>query len=173
MRKSNSFRQWFSRCLIVLAMITTVSILLPAGDMTSKGLERFKQLAGRWEGTNSQGATVNQSFEVVSNGSAVLERLKMGDHPEMITLYHRDGDRLVLTHYCIAGNQPRMEARKIESATIDFEFVGASNLASADAGHMYSAQFQFTSPDQFQAAWTWRENGQDRHTEVIKVKRVE
>ncbi len=27
----------------------------------------------------------------------------------MITMFHMDGDRLLMTHYCGAGNQPRMK----------------------------------------------------------------
>ena len=29
---------------------------------------------------------------------------------DMISMFNLDGDRVVLTHYCAAGNQPRMVA---------------------------------------------------------------
>ena len=29
---------------------------------------------------------------------------------DMISMFHVDGDRLLMTHYCSAGNQPRMKA---------------------------------------------------------------
>jgi len=33
----------------------------------------------------------------------------------MLTLYHRDGNRLVLTHYCREGNQPGMQAKPFDA----------------------------------------------------------
>jgi len=42
-------------------------------------------------------------------GTAVLERFThpgSGGPQTMLTVYHLDGDDLLLTHYCVAGNQP-------------------------------------------------------------------
>ena len=36
----------------------------------------------------------------------------------MTTVYHLDGRDLVLTHYCMGGNQPRMRAKTTEGATV-------------------------------------------------------
>ncbi len=33
----------------------------------------------------------------------------MGEHG-MITIFHMDNARVLMTHYCGAGNQPRMQA---------------------------------------------------------------
>ncbi len=157
---------------VLLLGASTLGVL-QAGDRAGSGLEQLKQLAGRWEGVNSKGAEARVSFEVTAGGSVVLERLKIADHPEMLTLYYRDGDKLMLTHFCMAGNQPRMLAKSITPQEIQFDFVDASNLASPEAGHMHRARLSFPAPGQFQAAWTWNEKGQDAFTEVIKVKKAE
>ena len=52
--------------------------------------------------------------------------------PTMLTLYHRDGNRLVLTHYCMAGNQPRMQAKPFDAGAneLAFEFLDATDLTT-------------------------------------------
>ena len=56
---------------------------------------------------------------------------------DMITMFNLDGDRLLMTHYCACGNQPRMVASASpDGKTITFDFLDATNLATPDAGHM-------------------------------------
>ena len=76
--------------------------------------EALKGLAGDWTGTlldegKSKPASVR--YEVTSGGSAVKETMNPGAKDEMVTMYHRDGDGLVLTHFCAIGNQPRSGAK--------------------------------------------------------------
>jgi len=33
------------------------------------------------------------------------------EHESMVTMYHLDKGRVMMTHYCSAQNQPRMQAR--------------------------------------------------------------
>ena len=53
----------------------------------------------------------------------------------MTNLYHMDGSNLVLTHYCAAGNQPRMIASKAldtdEGTAFEFNFDQVSNLRAS------------------------------------------
>ena len=50
-------------------------------------------------------------YAVTAAGSAVVETVFPGTEHEMVTVYHADGSDLVLTHYCMEGNQPRMRAK--------------------------------------------------------------
>ena len=50
------------------------------------------------------------SYKVVSGGSALMETIREPNGTEMVTGFHPDGDRLLMTHYCSLGNQPRMRA---------------------------------------------------------------
>ena len=59
------------------------------------------------------------SYELIAGGTALVERERTDKTPEMLTVYHLDGKRLVLTHYCMAGNQPRMEAKSFNPGTGD------------------------------------------------------
>ncbi len=164
------------RCkLTVLALTLTLLTALPAaaGDAAA-AFEQLRGLAGNWQGTNARGNPVEIDFELVSGGTAVLERLAIeGERPhDMITLYHLDGDELVLTHYCEAGNQPRMKAVELGDGRLAFDFVDATGLASPDDGHMHSMVMQIGADGRLQSAWTWRENGENKFQEVINLSRA-
>jgi hypothetical protein len=132
------------------------------------GFEKLKTLVGTWVATTRDGQHATVTYELVSAGSALLERLGGDAHPDMqmVTVYHADGDRLVMTHYCSAGNQPRMKAEPVsgEVEALRFTFLDATNLASPDAGHMHSLVMTFHDSDSFAQEWTWRENGKDSVT---------
>jgi hypothetical protein len=127
--------------------------------------EKLRAIAGTWTfTTDSDHGTV--SYELVSNGTAILERVMNEEHGEtgMVSVVYLDGDRLILQHYCSSGNQPRLVSPGLEGDEIRFTFEGASNLASADSGHIHGAVFSFAGPGPFASRWTWRENGVDTTT---------
>ena len=134
---------------------------------------KIKSLAGNWEAETEKGK-VTSSYEVVSNGSAVLEKINVPGESEMVTVYHLDGNRLVLTHYCTAGNQPRMQAQAYdpESNQLVFKFAGGDNLSDPNTGHMHDAVLKFTGPDAFTADWTFHKGGKAAFTEAIQYHRV-
>src|SRR5262245_33835119 len=78
-----------------------------AHDWAAAGFEKLKSLAGEWQAQGPHGLT-KVSYEIVSGGTAVMETIIPPQEPTMVTLYHRDGDQLMMTHYCSGGNQPRM-----------------------------------------------------------------
>ena len=138
--------------------------------------DRLKALAGNWEAVSDKGKS-RLSYEVIASGSVVLERESADAFPQggsMVTAYHLDGKLLVLTHYCMAGNQPRMEARSFDAATgeIRFEFAGATNLATPGAGHMHNAKLRFVDDNHLVSEWTFFENGKPKFTESLQYTRV-
>jgi hypothetical protein len=173
----------FDNNLHVVAHVTLVALLVIAataapsrgGTSEVRAFEQIRELAGSWTGTNSHGQPVEITFELVADGSAVLERfvVQREDKVEdMVTVYHLDGDRLLLTHYCVAGNQPRMVAKAISSEQVGFELVDATGMASPEAGHMHRAVLSFGDDDTFKAEWTWRENGEEPFTAVVEAQRT-
>ena len=67
-----------------------------------------KSLSGSWEGKGSNGQPVQVAYRLTANGSALMSEIKSKE--DMITMFNLDGERLLMTHYCGAGNQPRMVA---------------------------------------------------------------
>lgn len=136
--------------------------------------ERFKSLAGAWRGKSTKGWTETETYRVIAAGSVVMGT-SFDAHPNetMITMIHMDGDRLLLKHYCVAKNQPRIVATRIndDASRITFEFLDATNLPSRDKGHMDKAVFHFINDGSFTSRWTWYQDGKESWMEEIEYKR--
>jgi hypothetical protein len=152
-------------CLFALGAVAVGLLAARARSQVkpASGFDRLKTLAGTWEAAGPQGRTLTNTIRLVSNGSALEETSQSSEHDQMVTLYTADGDRLALTHYCTAGNQPRMETPAItsEPKEFDFSFTGITNLMNPNAGHMHHLVIQIADQDHFTEQWTWRENGKD------------
>jgi hypothetical protein len=158
------------------------AILLPLGAAAPPeavpppraAFERFRGLEGVWRGESSRGWNEDVTFRVIAAGSAVLET-SFDAHPgeTMLTLFAMDGERLRLTHYCVAKNQPRLEATSFEDGgeTVSFRFVDGGNLPSRERGHMDRAVFHFEDPDHVTTRWTWYQDGRERWMEEIRLTR--
>jgi hypothetical protein len=138
----------------------------------SAAFEKLKSLAGEWEGKASTGETARVSYQIVSGGSAVMETIHEKNGPGMITVYHLDGEAIMVTHYCSVGNQPRMRAvpPQGEVKSLKFSFVDVTNLAKPSAGHMKSLTLTFQDADHIKQEWTYSDGGKDA-TEVFTLER--
>jgi hypothetical protein len=141
------------------ALCTCASAQSPAQE----SFGALTRLAGQWRGTGTGGHRVQITFRVMSAGSAVFSELvELDRNEEMVTVFHLDGDRLLLTHYCTAGNQPRMHATASpDDKTIVFDFVDATNLRPHQKGHMRRLVIRLHDPDHHTEEWTFVENGKE------------
>jgi hypothetical protein len=133
--------------------------------------EHLKALNGTWEGKSPDGNTVKVAFRPTSGGSALLSEV-MGEH-EMITMFHMDNDRVLMTHYCGAGNQPRMQASASpDGKTITFTFVDATNLSSPKDGHMHKLVITMPDANHHSEDWTFVQDGKEtkEHFELARLK---
>ena len=72
----------------------------------------------------------------------------------MVTVYHRDRDQLMLTHYCHVGNQPRVRTTDLSrTGEVVFDLVGGGDLDPATDTHMHGVRFRFSDPDHFHTEW--------------------
>jgi len=114
---------------------------------------QLASLAGAWEGTAGDG-TGRVEYRVASGGTVVMETLFPGTPHEMISMYHVDGDELVMTHYCAMGNQPKMALTKASTANqLVFDFVGGTNIKPKKDTHMHSGRIQFEGKDAVTGEW--------------------
>ncbi|MBV9505444.1 MAG: hypothetical protein JO323_10640 [Acidobacteriia bacterium] len=166
--------------LIIIAGLGAAWVAAYATSSTANGaidsqaaFSRLKTLTGEWEANSSMGK-VHESFESIAGGTALVERETSEHMPPMQTVYHLDGNRLLLTHYCALGNQPRMQANAYNASTgaLSFAFLDATNLASPGAGHMHNAGYQFADSNHFTASWELFENGKKKTTETVQFTRV-
>lgn len=136
-------------------------------------LDRIKALAGEWVQVDQNGQptdTVISRIRVTAGGSAVHETLFPGTDMEMITLYHMDGNDLILKHYCMLGNQPRMVARSISDDRIVFVCDG-TGIESKDEAHMHQGTIQFVGKDHLKTEYLQHKDGEVVYTAAFDVVR--
>ena len=134
--------------------------------------EELKKLRGEWKGVTPEGGTEKVSYRLVAADTVLLESWVLSSGREALTVYHRDGDNLIATHYCPRGNQPRL---KLASASTEkgffFEFVSATNLPDTDAAHQHRFEIQIHRPDSFTRGETYLTKGK-LSSGVITYERV-
>jgi hypothetical protein len=130
---------------------------------TNSGLEKMKKLAGTWVAADKDGKPTDQVVSIIkvtAGGSVVHETLFPAQPQEMVSIYTVDGPDLVMTHYCVLGNQPRMKADpKSPANQIRFEFAGGSNLDPKKDKHMHAAVLTIVDDSHIEIAGVGWEGG--------------
>jgi len=157
-----------ARLLIVLAALSTA---VYAQTDAQKAFNAIKNMPGTWEGKAPDGHALQVTYKVTAGGSAVESEILVPNE-DMISMFHLDGpNRLLLTHYCAAGNQPRMQASlSPDGKVITFNYVDATNLASPDAGHMQKMVLTMIDDSHHTEEWTFVDHGKE-HKEVFDLHR--
>jgi hypothetical protein len=165
---------------IALGCAATVSSFSAEQTDSSKALSQIKALIGNWSGAfqwtggRNDSGSMNATYYVTGNGSAVVENLMNESKPVMTSVYHLDGPDLCMTHFCGAQNQPRLKARRIDldHGAIDFEFVDATNLRSPDAPHVHGLEIRLIDPNHLTLTFLFQ-SGSVESREEINLKRTE
>jgi len=153
--------------LFVLAVASTAF----SQSEAQKTFDQLKSLNGTWEGKLPNGNTGKVAFRTTSGGSALMSEI-MGEE-DMISMFHMDNDRVLMTHYCGAGNQPRMQGKMSpDGKTITFIFVDATNLSSPKAGHMERLVITIPDAQHHSEDWTFVQDGKEltEHFELMRAK---
>ena len=143
---------------LILVSLATVAF---AESESTKPFDKLKTLAGTWEGkTTSNIAAFNAksvqvSLRVTSMGNALMHEMSSpGEPDDPITMLYTEGERLLLTHYCDAGNRPRMEGKlSADGKSVDFDFVDV--VGNMKQGHMHHATFTFIDSEHHAEDWTF------------------
>jgi len=158
----------------------------PKSD-AQKSFDQLKTLAGSWQASVTtdppmkemgEGAITKVSLRVTSRGNALVHEMNDGagddptryDHP--VTMLYLDGDRLLLTHYCDAGNRPRMAARtSADGKTVEFDFLDVAG--STEYGHMTHAVFTLIDANHHSEDWTYLMPGDKPVRAHLDLKRAQ
>jgi len=154
--------------LAVMVLIAAASLAAPAAapaaqqapQAVNAGFEKLKTLVGTWETKDDNGKSTIVSYRLVSGGSVLME--EVGEHA-MVTMYHPDGDSVMMTHYCESKNQPRMRAAGLskDGSKLNFKFVDVTNAAASTQGVMNHLKITFVDADHFTEEWTNSKDGVD------------
>jgi len=145
---------------VILTAIALSTVCAVAQTDAEKAFTAIKNMPGTWEGNTPKG-TVQVIFKITGGGSSVMSEI-VGKE-DMISMFHMDGDRLLLTHYCAVGNQPRMQASvSPDGKTFTFTYVDATNLASPDAGHMQRMILTLLDENHHTEEWVFADHGKEQ-----------
>lgn len=127
--------------------------------------EQMKSLAGEWQAQLPGYGQILDSIRLVSKGTAIEETIGTSSDNE-VSLYTRDGNGLLLTHFCALtpdGHVARLHTRTLQRSPgpLEFTLVSATNLHDKAAPHMRRVLITFIDRDHFSEKWTKTEKGVD------------
>src|SRR6266699_491522 len=150
--------------VVVLMSLSTVAF---AQSDAQKSFDKLKTLAGSWEGHVAtfppqgeiEGKLMHVSLRATSMGNALVHEMTGAGRPDdPITMLYLDEDRLLLTHYCDAGNRPRMAGKMSpDGKTAEFDFLDVAG--STQYGHMHHAVFTVIDENHHIEDWTYMQPG--------------
>ena len=154
------------KTLLFIAAIVTFN----PPDRTDYDLafERLKSLVGTWD---VEGMDRQVTYSLTGDDETVIESFE--GEPTMSTFYHRDGDALRLTHYCNAGNQPRMKAVRYDAGkgVLKFEFVDVTNLKAPEAYYTRDLEIRFLSEDRIVLEFVGTKDGETSASPMTLIRR--
>jgi len=185
--------RWLWSTIPACVSLVFIPLCVPASAETSapksnaqKSFDLLKALAGTWQGpvttepadhNAGDGSFTQVTMRVTSRGNALVHEMHEPsvpddparyDHP--LTMFYLDGDRLLLTHYCDAGNRPRMSGKvSPDGKKVEFDFVDLSG--GNQYGHMYHAVFTFIDADHHIEDWTYMLPGDKPVRARVDLKR--
>jgi hypothetical protein len=159
---------------VAICMISAPLAVGHAQSPAAQGLDKLKSLQGEWidvDGVFGEKGKVAVTYRVTGGGHTVVETFPVGTAHEMVTVYHLDGGKLVLTHYCTSNTQPQMASNGLVGNTLHFDFVGGANVNPAKTSHMHGVTFEFLSADEIKATWLNWTAGKADHSASFRVAR--
>jgi hypothetical protein len=149
-------------------------VLLFAGGQGEPRLEDVERLVGDWEEVGSDGkptGTIVSSYRPTAAGTAILETVFPGTKHEMVTLYREEGGALVLTHYCVSGNQPEFRAERTAPNQIVYRMTAISNLDQKSEPHMRQGTVTWLGEDSIETEWLEYRGDQVTYTARYQLAR--
>lgn len=156
---------------IALAILSVLHAS-PAPDPAKAAFEKLCSLVGDWEAKTAKGTPIRINHRLASAGSVLVQTYGAAGPRQTLTLFHLDGARLLATHYCAQGNQPRL---RLDASGKDgvfvFSFLDATNLADPRASHMRRLRIELLDPEHFLLRETYAADGKE-DTTVLAFARI-
>ena len=114
-----------------------------AGETAQSAFETFKHLQGEWTIVSAgRVLPIRMTYDVASKGSIVTEQFG-----KEFSVFSRDGDALLMTHYCNAGNQPHLRLKlPVRDGVFDFTMTGITGLGAPDGAHVHEIIYHVADP---------------------------
>ena len=102
------------------------------------------------------------TYRLTADGSVLREEFRPAKGAAMMTMFSVDGDHLIATHYCSAGNQPQMTTETIvepQSGTFVFSLVRVTGMATPEDWHNTGLEVLLRDKDHLTQKWTYSYRG--------------
>jgi hypothetical protein len=146
--------------VMALALIGT-SRTQSAGKPNSElAFERLASLAGEWKGTQD-GTEITLTYTLTAAGSALMEEFRAGN-TVTVTMFTVDGDHLIATHYCSAGNQPQMMTGPItdpSASSVVFKLSRVTGMKTPGDWHNTGLTVIMDDKQHLTQVWTYEDGG--------------
>ena len=157
-----------TKCLRAVVLILFFQFLSLALGSSEAAFEKFKSLQGKWA-IHAEGKTFpfEMSYEIGSKGSIVTEQFG-----KELSVIYRDGESLLMTHFCNAGNQPRLRLKESsQPGLLEFQMFDMTNLKTTDAAHVGKIIYRIIDPRQIALEIVWQA-GKSQKSEKYLLTRI-
>jgi hypothetical protein len=153
---------WRFRTLVAaLMLLSGTSLSQTQGSKSLAAFKNLSSLVGEWKGVQN-GREIRLTYRLTADGSVLMEESRPAKGAAMITMFSVDGDHLIATHYCSAGNQPQMTTAAIvepQGRTLVFSLVRVTGMATPEDWHNTGLEVLLTDRDHFTQKWTYSYRG--------------
>lgn len=135
-----------NRLALCVSLLAAPCQAAPApADAVAVGFDSLKQLVGTWRRADKPTSSLRVRFTLTAGGTVLVESWERAGQSHSLTLYHRDGDTIVATHYCPQGNQPRLAlVAGAEPKRLAFAFRDATDLDAATESYLTALSFDMS-----------------------------
>jgi hypothetical protein len=161
----------FTVVAFIVVMAAALSrIVADEKSPSAMAFERLKSLVGTWETVEKGSKRPGLATYTLTGGGKVLMEVMGG----MATAYHLDKGTLVLTHFCGAGNQPRMRVKTIENdgRHFVFEMYDITNHANPDSYYSSALDVRFVEDGTVELAYRGMTAGRESRQTFQLLKRL-
>ncbi len=130
-------------------------------SQSAAAFEKLSSLVGQWKG-EQDGIEITLTYTLTADGSVLMEEFRPAQGPAMITMFSVDGDRLIATHYCSAGNQPQMITNAIQEPQANplvFSLLRVTGLKTPEDWHNTGLEVLLEDKDHLTQKWTYLYKG--------------
>jgi hypothetical protein len=140
-------------------------------DQANEIFKKLNALVGEWKSVTVAAKPHTVSYRLIANETVLVETWELGNSSTAMTVYHLASEKLIATHYCPLGNQPRLElVSAAEEQIFTFAFVSATNLPDKSLSHQHKFEIQIKNADKFWRSETYLENGKENYEGVDYVR---
>jgi hypothetical protein len=151
---------------LLLFLVLAASAALGSSETA---FETFKGFEGKWAIRSGQKTLpIEMTYEIGSKGSIVTERFG-----KELSVFYQDGQSLLMTHFCNAGNQPRLRlAENTRPNVFEFQMFDVTNLPSADADHVERVIYRIVDDKTIDLEIVWK-HGKSEESEKYTLTRLD